>query len=397
MSIQTRLRETSDVGGVGGASSGSTAGLANTSATYVLSSLDATLINALYIKPGSSVTTHITGSNMFINATTSTFAGSGGLAGTGLTYILSSFQAGYPGALYIKPGSSVTAHITGSNLFINATTSLFAGSSGLAGKDAVYVLSTFNAQYTNAVYLRPGSSVTMHITESTMYINATTSVGGSSTGLAGKDAVYVLSTFNAEYTNAVYLRPGSSVTTHITGSTLFINATTSAGASSSGSNFWQLLPQQAKLYPNNSAATIDAGTAWWRLLFSSTTQQYGVWQFIVPPDYSGSPSVRLAWAVGSTFATALSSTWIVEQFAIDHDITINPVSYLYLDTFGGANTVSVALSAGYSSGTIQLMTITLATVVSLGAGRLTHIRISGSGVAVGNRILAGANFQYARQ
>lgn len=291
MSIQTRLRETSDVGGGGGGSTDSA-----------------------------------------------------GLAGTGATYILSSLAVEFPDALYIKPGSSVTTHITGSNLFINATTSTFAGSSGLAGKDAVYVLSSYNS----------------------------------------------------EYTNAVYIRPGSSVTTHITGSNLFINATTSAGASSGGRGFVQLLPQQAKLYPSNSAARIDAGTAWWRLLFSSTTQQYGIWQFIVPYDYSSNPYIRLAWAVGSTFAVVTSNTWTVEQFGISHDITILPASYLYLDTFGGANSITIGLSAGYSSGTVQFSTIPLATVVSLDAGNLTKFRISNTGQSVGDRILAGATFEYSR-
>ena len=269
-------------------------------------------------------------------------------------------------------------------------------SAGLATNAAAYVLSSANANLTNSLVLLPGSSVTTHITGTNLYINAVTSLVASSSGLAGKDAVYVLSSFNAEYTNAVYLRPGSSVTTHITGSTLFINATTSAGASSGGRGFIQLLPQQAKLYPSNSGARIDAGTAWWRLLFSSTTQQYGVWQFITPYDYSSNPYVRLAWAVGSSFSVVTSNTWTVEQFGIPHNLEILPAHYLYLDTFGTANSVTLGLSAGYSSGTVYITTIPLAEIVSLGAGNLTHFRISGTGQAVGDRILAGATFEYSR-
>jgi len=158
---------------------------------------------------------------------------SGGLAGTGLYYLTTSTESVLPNSLVIVPGSSMTHHITGSNYYLNATTSVGASSSGLAGKDAVYVLSSFNAEYTNAVYIRPGSSVTTHITGSNMFINAVTSTFAGSAGLAGKDAVYVLSSFNAEYTNAVYIRPGSSVTTHITGSNLFINAITGGGGASS--------------------------------------------------------------------------------------------------------------------------------------------------------------------
>lgn len=55
--------------------SSNSAGLATNAATYILSSLNANLANAFIIQPGSSVTTHITGSNLYINATTSASAG----------------------------------------------------------------------------------------------------------------------------------------------------------------------------------------------------------------------------------------------------------------------------------------------------------------------------------
>lgn len=266
-------------------------------------------------------------------------------------------------------------------------------SAGLAGKDAVYVLSTFNAEYVNAVYIRPGSSVTTHITGSNLFINATTSLFAGSSGLAGKDAVYVLSSFNAEYPNAVYLRPGSSVTTHITGSNLYINALTSAGAGG-GANFFQLLPQQAKLYSNTSAARIDAGTPFWRLLFSNTTQQYGVWMFITPPDYGSNPYVRIAWSSDSSLTNATSTTWTVEHWGIADGQ--NRASGIYADTFGGVNSISMALSAGYSSGTVMISTIPLATVVSLGANFMSKIRISSTGATVGNEELVGSTFEYTR-
>lgn len=269
-------------------------------------------------------------------------------------------------------------------------------SAGLATNAAVYILSNANANLANAMVLLPGSSVTTHISGTNLYINATTSLLAASAGLAGKDAVYVLSTFNAEYTNAVYIRPGSSVTTHITGSTLFINATT-GGGSSSGNNSVQLLPQQAKLYASNSAARIDAGTAWWRLLFSSTTQQYGVWQLMIPGDYGSNPFIRLAWALGSTITVVKSCTWTAEQFAIPHDLQlVTQASYLYQDTFAGANSVTIGLSAGYSSGTVQMTTIPLATITSFGAGNLTHIRISNTGDFVGDLVLAGCTLDYTR-
>ena len=71
MSIQTRLRETADIGGGGGSASADSAGLATNAAVYILSSANANLANSLVLLPGSSTTTHITGTNLYINAITS--------------------------------------------------------------------------------------------------------------------------------------------------------------------------------------------------------------------------------------------------------------------------------------------------------------------------------------
>jgi len=584
MTIETRVRGNNPPSG-----GGDSAGLAGTGLTYVLSSFVSGYPNALYIKPGSSVTTHITGSNLFINATTSTFAGSGGLAGTGNTYLFSSLVAGYPNALYIKPGSSVTTHITGSNLFINATTSAAFTSGGLAGTGHTYLFSSLVAGYPSALYIKPGSSVTTHITGSNLFINATTSTfagtgglagtggfyvmstantaypnsrqlqagsstivrtdgpniyidaitpgaaassgglagtggffvlstantawpnarqlvsgssttvrtdgtniyidattsaGGSSGGLAGTGGFFVLSTANtawpnsrqflagsstivrtdgtniyvdaitpgaaassgglagtggffvlstantawpnarqlvsgssttvrtdgtniyidattsaggssgglagtgntyifsslvAGYPNALYIKPGSSVTVHITGSNMFVNALTNGF----GKNFMPLLPQQSKMYPSTSAARVDAATAWWRLLYSQLTQQYGVWQFICPPDYGSNPYIRLSYCLCSTLAAAKTTIWGVSQWGIPDSLTITPTAYLYLDTFGTINTMGIALSAGYSSGTIQMMTIPLVNAISLAAGNLIRIRITNTGLLAG--------------
>ena len=603
MSIETRLRETGPRGGGGGSSSGSTAGLATTGATFLLSSLTAEFPNALYIKPGSSATTHITGSNLFINAITNTFAGSaglagtgvyylgtsanstwpnwlvlqpgssttthitgsnlyvnantanvpvnsGGLAGTGHTYIFSSLVAGYPNSLYIKPGSSVTTHITGSNLFINATTSASSSSGGLAGTGLYYLVGSNETTLPSSKVIKAGSSVTTHTDSTSFYINATTSIGSSSGGLAGTGWYYLTGssasglpfskvltagssiTTHTDSTNfyinattsaggssgglagtgglllayssqavlwpfSKILAAGSSVTTHTDSTSFYINATTSAGGSSGGlagtgmfyimstaqtgfpnsrqmlagsstivrtdgtniyidaltptlsptsgglagtgmfylmstaqtsfpnsrqvlagssvvvrtdaTNFYidaitslaagspanpapiQLLPQQAKLYASNSAARIDAGTALWRLIYSPTTQQYGIWQFRVPNDYSSSPSIRILWGGLSGISVAQSITWTVQQWGWS---PLVGNSSIYIDSFGAANSVSVALSAGYSSGTLQSMTIPLASVVSLGAGNLNRIRITSTGAYVGNSELYGTTFDY---
>lgn len=373
MSIETRLRETAHVGGVGGG--GNSAGLAGTGATYILSSLNAGFPNALYIVPGSSVTTHITGSNLFINATTTGGSGTGTVeTGTAnyLSYYRNSDTTVYPSQIGTSTGG------------------------GIAPLNFQPLTSAIASAGTGDFWVQDSAGVTIrYYTRSTNFYAFLSHTDATTIVYAPTGAFYILSSLEASLPNALYIRPGSSVTTHITGSNLFINAQTGA-TSSGGQNSVQLLPQQAKLYASNSSARIDAGTAWWRLLFSSETQQYGVWQFMVPPDYGSSPFLRLAWGAGSSYSVVTSSTWIAEQFAIDHNITVLPASYLYLDTFGGANSVTIGLSAGYSSGTVQMTTINLATIVSLGANRLTHIRVSGSGQAIGDRILSGATFVYTR-
>lgn len=214
----------------------------------------------------------------------------------------------------------------------------------------------------------------------------------NSAGLAGTGATHILSSFTAQFPNALYIKPGSSVTIHITGSNLFINATTSTGAGG-GIGYFAMLAQQAKLYGNDSAARIDAGTPTWRLLYNNATQQYGIWQFLTPGDYGSNPYLRIMWGVDSGMSVARSCHWLVDQWGWSPFIANSSV---YIDSFGGVNTVSVALSAGYSSGNLQMITVPLATVVSFGLNVLQRIRISGSGGFVGNMELFTTNLEYTK-
>lgn len=152
-----------------------------------------------------------------------------------------------------------------------------------------------------------------------------------------------------------------------------------------------LQPQSAKLYPNSSAASIDAGTALWRLLYSATTQQYGIWQWVLNRDYSANPFVRILWGMDSGLSVVKSASWIIDQWGWFPGLN----SSAYVDTFGAVNTTTVALSAGYSSGTVQTLTVPLANVVSMNIGNLIRLRISGSG-SIGNMELFGATFEYTR-
>lgn len=267
-------------------------------------------------------------------------------------------------------------------------------SAGLAGLANHYVTTSDDTtKLTNSLVLQPGSSVTSHVTGSNIYINAITNSLASSSGLATNAAVYILSSINANLANALIIQPGSSVTSHITGSNIYINAITSGGASTTPGTY-QIQPQQAKLYASNSAARIDAGTPFFRLLFSAVTQQYGLWQFIVPADYSSNPYVRVFYGADSSISVARSISWIIDQWGIAANQ--GRAGGYYIDTFGGTNTVSIALSAGYSSGSIQVLTVPLATTVSFSASRLINLRISASGGVMGNSEMIGGSLEYTK-
>ena len=220
--------------------------------------------------------------------------------------------------------------------------------------------------------------------------------GGSSTsaGLAGTGHYYLGTTANALFPNWLVVQPGSSATHHITGSNYYINAITNAGGAATTNigtgGFLQLPVQSAKLYANNSSARIDAGTPFWRLLYSATTQQYGIWQFTLPYDYSGSPAMQLIFSNASSLSVARSIQWLVDQWGMT-----NSQNSIYIDTFAGANSTTIALSAGYSAGLIQIITVPLATLNSFNAGNLIRLRVSASaGAVTGNQELVGLGLFY---
>lgn len=221
------------------------------------------------------------------------------------------------------------------------------------------------------------------------------SAGGSSTsaGLMGTGNFLVSWSSDPLLTNEKILTAGSSITVRTDAGAIYIDAITNAAASNTNigtGGFLQLPIYSAKLYSSTSAARIDAGTATWRLLFSSTTQQYGIWQFVLPFDYSGSPACQLIFSSASSLSVAKSVSWVVDQWGLG-----NSQNSIYIDTFGGTNTTTVALSAGYSAGLVQILTVPLANTNSLAAGNLIKLRVSSSaGNVTGNQELVGLSLFY---
>jgi hypothetical protein len=370
-------------------------GLASTGGFYVSYAADGTLSAEKTLTSGSSTTVRTDATAIYIDANTANVpVNSGGLAGTGATFILSSLVAGWPNALYIKPGSSVTTHITGSNMFINATTSLFTGSGGLASTGGFYVTYTADATLSSEKILTAGSSVSIVTDATAIYINALTSPPGGVT-YAPTGGPYIVFTSDATLTGDLILKAGSSVTTHTDSTFFYINASTGGGASNtniSSGGFVQLPVYSAKLYGNTSSAVIDAGTGTWRLLYSTATQQYGVWQFVLPCDYSGSPTAHLQFSNGSSLSASRVTTWIIDQWG--YGTNTGSVS-AHNDTFGLINSASFTYVAGYSAGQAQQLTIPLVNLVSFAACNMIKLRISSSaGNNAGNNELLAAGLIY---
>ena len=213
-------------------------------------------------------------------------------------------------------------------------------------------------------------------------------VGGGTGGLAGTGGYYIVGSAQPLLPGSRILTSGSSTTVRTDATAIYVDAIT--GGSGVVAKGFSLDPQAAKLYSSTSAARIDAGTAIWRLLYSALTQQFGIWQFHAPADFGTNPHLKILWGMDSGIAVARSCSWIVDQWGWNPSIAN---SSMYIDTYGGTNTVSIALSAAYSAGNIQALTVPLATIVSLQAGNLIRIRVSGSG-SPGNMELVGNLFSY---
>ena len=156
---------------------------APTDAEYVTYSDNILLTNERRLTAGSSVIVRTDSTSIYIDALTPTLsANSGGLAGTGgLILAYSSQVSTYPFSKVILAGSSVTTHTDATAFYINATTSLGASSGGLAGTGFYYLVGSSTPGLPNSKIMTAGSSVTMHTDATAVYINATTGAGGGTT------------------------------------------------------------------------------------------------------------------------------------------------------------------------------------------------------------------------
>lgn len=375
MSIETRLRETGPKGGGGGGSSNS-GGLAGTGGLFAVYSTQTALPFSKVLSGGANVTLSTDATSIIISASTG--------AGTGTV------NSGSAGFIAYYPSNGTTVD--------DSTISTSTGA-GIVPLNFSTLTSQPISQVTGDFWTldSAGKYIYHYISGTAFYTRLTHtdgSVSSTSAGLMGTGGFFVSWSSDTTMSNERVLTAGSSITLVTDATTIWINALTpGAGAANTTigtGGFLQLPVQSAKLYPSTSAATIDAGTPVWRLLYSATTQQYGIWQFTLPYDYSGSPATQLIFSSGSSLSVAKSVQWIVDEWGFS-----NSMGNIYVDTFAGANQTTIALSAGYSAGLVQIITVPLAITTSFNAGNLIRLRVSSSaGAITGNQELIGLGLFY---
>lgn len=234
---------------------------ATTGGFYITGSSQTLWPNSKILSAGSSVTIHTDDTAFYINATTSIGASSAGLAGTGSYYIVGSAQPLLPGSRILMAGSSITMVTDATAFYITAITSIYAGSAGLAGTGFYYLVGSNMTGLPSSKVIRAGSAVTIHTDSTSFYINATTSLGAGSAGLAGTGANYVTFVADSTLSNEKVLTAGSSVTMHTDSTAIYINATTSGGAgvTEKGIEYWHSLTVNTGAFLANRVRMYLAG------------------------------------------------------------------------------------------------------------------------------------------
>ena len=158
--------------------------------------------------------------------------------------------------------------------------------------------------------------------------------------------------------------------------------------------------QQAKLYSNTSSARIDAGTPVWRLLYSATTTQYGMWQFVWPHDYGTNPRARLVYSATSAQNASRTMIWGVNFWAVTPSLggtTGGDQVNIASESYAATNEVTVTELAGISAGWLLTTTINLTNLDSVSSGDLVMMRVhEGTGTIVGDRALYGVTLEYIK-
>lgn len=195
---------------------------------------------------GSSVVITYQNTGITISALTGgASSNSGGLAGTGMFYLMSTAQTAFPNSRQVLAGSSITVRTDATNFYIDAITpGVSANSGGLAGTGMFYLMSTAQTSFPNSRQVLAGSSITVRTDATNFYIDAITpGVSANSGGLAGTGMFYLMSTAQTSFPNSRQVLAGSSVTVVTDGTNLYINALTGGGVAAAATRDWNYYRQ----------------------------------------------------------------------------------------------------------------------------------------------------------
>lgn len=119
----------------------------------------------------------------------------------------------------------------------------------------------------------------------------------------------------------------------------------------------------------SQGAGIDAGDGNWRLLFDDTTDEGAVWQFVMPDNYSSTPTLTVHFSMASGEANEVEFEGSIMCYTTGTDTAdVGTASFAAVDA-GTATTVSATAGEAYQQ------TITL-TDDSCAAGDVVWIQLS---------------------
>ena len=328
MSIETRLRNTGQQGGVGGGGSSDSAGLAGSGGLYVVTSASPLLPNSRILAAGSSTLVRTDSTSIYVDATTATPIV---YASTAPRYVLDWLSTPDPSlpnaqitvqAVGIKISTVVSSMIFevrtnfivssaapfntkapllgGSGFFSTSGMTLALDTLALAGSGSYYIVGSTQTALINSKVLTAGSSVTTHTDATAFYINAITSAGASSGGLAGTGGLYVVTSASPLLPGSRILSPGSAVLIRTDTTGIYVSATSDIPLARVGTSTYFRLQEYANFAM--SPGRIDGGVISTSATTFSVTSGSGL---IKATDSNTDTLLFFDWpALGATGTTA---------------------------------------------------------------------------------------------
>jgi len=141
-----------------------------------------------------------------------------------------------------------------------------------------------------------------------------------------------------------------------------------------------------------AGARIEGGAGAWKLLFNASATESALWMFKLPSDYTGSPVLKLQYAMASAVADKVD--WECEIMSVADGEDIDTAS------FDSVNEVTGGTTVPGTAGFVDTISITLTNADSMAADELVLLRINrdhddADDTATGDAELLTVTLEYA--